>query len=123
VGALQQKLRTGLHILLDRVPVIGGDSEAMAHMRTVADTTAGTIFNPLDQSERATAREQTEFSIARLVVAIRAGQLLFSTLMVASDLRRFRRPKLQVLLLPWRQASQRGWHEGWCARGTQMTLL
>jgi len=46
-----------------------------------------------------TAAEQAERAIARLFIATRAGQLGFSTLMVVSDRRRFRRPKLQAALL------------------------
>ena len=46
-----------------------------------------------------TAAEQAERAIARTFVAARAGQLAFSTFMVIGDRRRYRRPKLQALLL------------------------
>ncbi len=109
MGALQQILGTALRALRDRTPTGGVDPGTTAQLRNNVeyepapplqnDTGFGAASNPLDQSERAAALEQTESSIARLIVTVRAGQLLFSSLMVASDLRRFRRPKLQVLLL------------------------
>ncbi|MCU1427202.1 MAG: two-component system histidine kinase [Actinomycetia bacterium] len=46
-----------------------------------------------------TAVRDAERSVARVHVAGRAGQLIFSALMVASDRRRFSRPRLQWLLL------------------------
>ena len=46
-----------------------------------------------------TAAEQAERAIARTFVATRAGQLAFSAFMVIGDRRRFKRPKLQVVLL------------------------
>ena len=51
------------------------------------------------RADERTAAEQAERAIARTFVAARAGQLAFSAFMVIGDRRRFRRPKLQALLL------------------------
>jgi signal transduction histidine kinase len=50
-------------------------------------------------SSKRTAVEQAEWSIARLFLATRAGQIGFSTMMVLADRRRYKRPWLQFALL------------------------
>jgi signal transduction histidine kinase len=54
---------------------------------------------PAQSRAQPTALEQAERSLAIAYLATRAGQLVFSTLMVAADRKRFKHPKLQLALL------------------------